>query len=502
MKKLLICFVVLLCSVSFVFAAETELNTPDPTLLPDSPFYFLKDVGRSVQLFFTFDPVKKAELRMDFTNQKLAEANKLAENSPNNENAITKALESYRQEAQKLKDYASTLNKNNPNNENLLNKITENNVIHQNVLESIENMVSSKNKALEVKSQALEILTTTSFEVASPDSVKQKIEQSMQNQVMTEPEKIEMLKSMEEIVPEESNKMIMVQIQETVINQGISNTSLSAEDQTKIQALAQELTQNKTYQKMLVEDFAKKLIAENQSTFAQLKNLSAEDSQKINDLAQNVLSGDEINFEDALIQFNSLDLSSDSKKILDDIQSELINKINVDDVACIQVFNPVCGIDGTTYNSSCEASKKGVTIEYTGKCGECVKEGVAILSNKQKCCTGLTFCATSATGTSNTGTCQKTCVDKNANSATPSSVSGGGATPSPSSTTNSATSGGTSSSTGIANPASTYCEAQGYTTQIIKNSDGSEYGVCVFSDSTACDEWAFYRGECGASFRK
>ena len=501
MKKLLICFAILLCSASFVFA-KTGLNTPDPTLLPDSPFYFLKDVGRSVQMLFTFDPVKKAELRMDFTNQKLAEANKLAENSPNNENAITKALESYRQEAQKLKDYASTLNKNNPDNGNLLNEITENNIIHQNVLENIENIVNNKDKAKEVKGQSLEILTTTSFEVASPEDVKENIEQSMQSQGMTETKKVEMLKNMEEIVPEESNKMIMVQIQETVISQGISNTSLSAEDQTKIQALAQELTQNKTYQKMLVEDFANKLITENQSTFAQLKNLSTEDAQKLNDLAQNVLSGDEVNFEDALTQFNSLDLSSDSKKILDNIQSELINKINVDDVACIQVFNPVCGIDETTYNSSCEASKKGVAIEYTGKCGECVKEGATILSNKQKCCTGLTFCATSATGTSNTGTCQKTCVDKNANSATPSSVSGGGATPSPSSTTNSATSGGTSSSTGIANPASTYCEAQGYTTQIIKNSDGSEYGVCVFSDSTACDEWAFYRGECGASFRK
>ncbi|MDD5098573.1 MAG: DUF5667 domain-containing protein, partial [Candidatus Pacebacteria bacterium] len=241
MKKLLICFAILLCSASFVFA-ETGLNTPDPTLLPDSPFYFLKDVGRSVQMLFTFDPVKKAELRMDFTNQKLAEANKLAENSPNNESAITKALENYRQEAQKLKDYASTLNKNNPDNGNLLNEITENNIIHQNVLENIENMVNNKDKAKEVKSQSLEILTNTSFEVASPEDVKENIEQSMQSQGMTETKKVEMLKNMEEIIPEESNKMIMVQIQETVISQGISNTSLSAEDQAKIQALAQELT--------------------------------------------------------------------------------------------------------------------------------------------------------------------------------------------------------------------------------------------------------------------
>lgn len=499
MKKLLICLTILLCSVSFVFAAETGLNTPDPTLLPDSPFYFLKDVGRNVQMFFTFDPVKKAELRMDFANQKLAEANKLVNNNPNNESIITKALENYRKEAQKLKDYASTLNKNNPNNETLLNKVTENNVIHQKVLEDIENKVANKDKAQEVKNQALEILTTTSFEVGTPEKVKEKIEQNMQGQQMDGSDKVEMLKNMQETLPDESNKKLMLEIQEAVINQGINNQNLSQEEKDKIQALAQELTKDKVYQKMLVEDFAKKLITENQDTFNQLKNISAEDSQKLKDLAQSVLSGDEINFEDALSQFNSLDISSDSKKILDGVQSQLINKINKDDVACIQVVNPVCGVDGTTYNSSCEASKQGVTIDYNGKCGECVKENLKILSNKQKCCTGLTFCATSATGTSNTGTCQKTCVDKNTNSATPSSVSGGGTIPSPSSTTNS---GGASSSTGIANPASTYCKAQGYTTQIIKNSDGSEYGVCVFSDGTACDEWKFYRGECGASFRK
>jgi putative hemolysin len=485
MKKLLICAIALLCTVSFVSAAETGLDTPDPTLLPDSPFYFLKDVGRNVQMFFTFDPVKKAELRMDFTNQKLAEANKLVDNNPNNENAITKALESYKKEIQKLKDYADTLNKNNPNNETLLNEITTNNIIHQNVLESIESKLTNKDKAQEVKDQSLEILTNTSFEVGSPEDVKDNIEQSMQSQGMTEAEKVEMLKSMEEIVPEESNKIIMLQLQETIINQGISNQSLSAEDKEKIQVFAQELTQNSVYQKMIVEDFAKKIISENQGTFDQLKNLPTEDTQKLNDLAQSILSGDEINLENTLMQFNSLDLSSDSKKILSDIQSQLINKINVDDIVCIQVVNPVCGIDETTYNNSCEASKKGVEIEYTGKCGECVKEDQKIVSSKQKCCTGLTFCAVSATGTSNSGTCEKVCEDKNTNSATPSS-----------------TGGGTSSSVGVANPASVYCKDQGYTPQIIKNSDGSEYGVCVFTDGTACDEWKFYKGECGASLRK
>lgn len=48
----------------------------------------------------------------------------------------------------------------------------------------------------------------------------------------------------------------------------------------------------------------------------------------------------------------------------------------------------------------------------------------------------------------------------------------------------------------IANPASVYCNEQGYKLDIRNNSDGSQYGVCVFNDTSECDEWKYYRGEC------
>jgi len=47
------------------------------------------------------------------------------------------------------------------------------------------------------------------------------------------------------------------------------------------------------------------------------------------------------------------------------------------------------------------------------------------------------------------------------------------------------------------NPAALYCEQQGYTSEIRTAADGSQYGVCIFPDGSECDEWAFYRGECG-----
>jgi fructose-specific phosphotransferase system component IIB len=47
------------------------------------------------------------------------------------------------------------------------------------------------------------------------------------------------------------------------------------------------------------------------------------------------------------------------------------------------------------------------------------------------------------------------------------------------------------------NPASVYCAQQGYTSEIRTTADGSQSGVCIFPDGSECDEWAYYRGECG-----
>ena len=49
----------------------------------------------------------------------------------------------------------------------------------------------------------------------------------------------------------------------------------------------------------------------------------------------------------------------------------------------------------------------------------------------------------------------------------------------------------------VPNPASVYCEQNGGRHEIVTTSDGSQSGICVFSDGSSCDEWAYYRGECG-----
>ena len=54
---------------------------------------------------------------------------------------------------------------------------------------------------------------------------------------------------------------------------------------------------------------------------------------------------------------------------------------------------------------------------------------------------------------------------------------------------------------GLANPASVYCVQSGYRLELRTGAGGGQYGVCLFPDGTECEEWAFFRSECGAGRR-
>ncbi len=56
---------------------------------------------------------------------------------------------------------------------------------------------------------------------------------------------------------------------------------------------------------------------------------------------------------------------------------------------------------------------------------------------------------------------------------------------------------GTDPQVGMANPASVFCEENGNTHEIQTAEDGSQTGICIFPDGSTCDEWAYFRGECG-----
>ena len=571
MKKLLKITILFFALIIFafsspVFAEDTttqitaaDLNVSEPTILPNNPFYFIKNVGRTIQSFLTIDPVKKAELTLKFANEKLIEAEKVAEQE-NNDSIVSNALDDYKNEVAKLEQYAKELKKDNPANENLLIKLTEQNFNHQKILDQIaQKKTSLEEKIEEVKDSATQNITASTFSIASQEKIQEKIENIVQNQEtkINALEKVDILKKIEEKTPEDAKKAI-IKSQDNLLAQKLEDPNLTEEDKQKIQTILEELKGKKEYRDIVIEDIAQKIIDDNQDLLNQVStSITEEDKVKLKEFAQSILQEQNINYQKILTDLNQLNISTEAKKIIDTVQEKVVNQANSQEIGCVDVINPVCGVDNKTYNSICEAKKAGIEIAYKAKCGECIQEGKiinpSVVKNKT-CCAGLIACPVNSS-TLNTNekvsVCKKTC-DISSNETTNTKPEDkivctmnwdplcgeNGKTYSnecflnkagvkmahkgectkqekpvekiedkikpiiPVTKTETNTKEENSSSVGMANPASVYCTKQGYTLEIRKDDQGNEYGMCIFGDGKECDEWAFYRKECGEDYIK
>jgi hypothetical protein len=108
-------------------------------LLPTSPFYFLKEWGRGMKMFFTFDPIKKSELEIKISDEKIVELAAVVEKNPQNENAIEKALANYQKSRERLAQRLTSLKETsqNPNVDRLLDKVVEQEVRHIEVFDDL-----------------------------------------------------------------------------------------------------------------------------------------------------------------------------------------------------------------------------------------------------------------------------------------------------------------------------------------------------------------------------
>ncbi|MFO8035687.1 MAG: DUF333 domain-containing protein [Anaerolineales bacterium] len=52
---------------------------------------------------------------------------------------------------------------------------------------------------------------------------------------------------------------------------------------------------------------------------------------------------------------------------------------------------------------------------------------------------------------------------------------------------------------GMANPASVYCQELGYELEMRETEEGTT-GVCIFPDGEECEEWDFLSGRCGQEY--
>ncbi|MBI2621184.1 MAG: hypothetical protein HYW63_00870 [Candidatus Levybacteria bacterium] len=92
MLKKLILLVLALFLFAGVAQAQTE-ELPDPGITPDSPLYFFDTLGENIGLFFAFGDEAKTRKAVEIANEKVAEAQAMAEKG--NEDAAEIAAERY-----------------------------------------------------------------------------------------------------------------------------------------------------------------------------------------------------------------------------------------------------------------------------------------------------------------------------------------------------------------------------------------------------------------------
>lgn len=150
--------------------AKADVKISTPILLPTSPFYFIKEFGRAVQTFFTFNAEKRAELKLRITEEKLVEAQVVSEKQPDNQKGLERALANYEENRAELKVRLEKLQETskNPNIGDLIQKIDEKIATHTELFNQLiiksgkqpEVMTATFTGALEASGPSIQMVGT------------------------------------------------------------------------------------------------------------------------------------------------------------------------------------------------------------------------------------------------------------------------------------------------------------------------------------------------------
>jgi len=239
-----------------------DLGVSEPWLLPDSPFYFLKNWAREIQQVFTFNPVKRAELRVKFANEKLMEVKKSVELKKNPE-IIKKATENYQQEAEKIKNQVEKIKekaKENPEVEKFLDKFVHQQTLHQKLLQKLETQVPAEafEKIKEAREVHLENFQGVMLKLEDrEEKITEKLDKILEEQKGSEFKNfknLEVLENLEEKVPEEAKQAIRKAEENALKRLQGDLEKMSPEDQEKFKEYIEKISGEKEKQLQIVEN--------------------------------------------------------------------------------------------------------------------------------------------------------------------------------------------------------------------------------------------------------
>lgn len=197
-----------------------DLGVREPRILPDSPFYFLKEITRGLQSFFTFDSVAKAELRLKFANEKLMELKKLAEIKPE---AVPEALENYKAEIDRLEEAVGQIKVGaiGKETQDFINKFVDNNLKQQKLFGKLEKDLPPEiyEKMEGIKEEGLTKFSDIGLKLLTPEVLQEKIIGALEDQPgsnFKQFKNLEVLQEIKEKVPESAKPAIQQAIENSL----------------------------------------------------------------------------------------------------------------------------------------------------------------------------------------------------------------------------------------------------------------------------------------------
>ncbi len=358
-----------------------DLGVGEPRLLPDSPFYFLKNFGRTIQETFTFNSVKKAELRLKFASEKLMEAKKTVQKTENAE-LIKKAVENYQQEAEKIKNQVEKIKekaKESPQVDSFLNKFIQQQTLHQKLLQKLEEQVPPQalEKIKEAREAHLENFQGVMLKLEDRnEKVTEKLDKILEEQKgsqFKEFKNLEVLKNLEEKVPEEAKEAIQKAEENALKRLKGDLEKMSPEDQERFKEYIDKISGEKEKQLEILENLKVKIKAALPTPEAtQLKEKLEEGKTKILEKIEQKLE----KLDCPLWTLPTTGFCKEGRMIIEKdekgcpLPPECVipGEVEIPGVVCITLWDPVCGKDGETYSNSCFAKAAGAEIDYEGIC--------------------------------------------------------------------------------------------------------------------------------------